>query len=391
MAAPSRVSYRHFLYPAANRAVLLASQAMTPKQSYQAQVVQTDAPAPVDATFQSEETMYDGRGPLDIGDLVMALGNFLPQRYTAASKTWDFLWEDNAKPTGWNDPQAYNKMQMYSRNQQCYEMGTPTLQRLQLDFRRQGESLMTSTWLAQALKKIARPTSAPTPNPVTQQKIIRNHQWKVEHSANAHGWSTLAGVIRTTFNIPNFREGVYSMTGSDASWDEIAQTQVAPMISVYMLVNFDWADDIFGQDVDQYLRISGGSDFTLTAHGKKSNQDPFTLDGSKKIVKADFTLTATYAPGEPESFTSAVVASPNPTTTRFSVTPGDGTLFAVDDTIDVDGEEATISAISTDRITLSSALMPAPTAGDAVTRLPAWPRHRWASFQIKNTPHTSLT
>ena len=213
MAAPSRVSYRHFLFPAASRAVLLASQAMTPKQSFRARVVQTDAPAATDVAFQSEDTMYDGTGPVDIGDLVMALGNFLPYRYTSSSRAWDFVWEDNATPSGYTDPATYNKMMMYSRDQQCYEMGTPTLQRLQMDFRRNGDSMLTSSWLAQDLKKITRPT-APTPDPVTRQKIVRSHQWQVEHSEDANSWSTLPGTIRATFDVPNFREGVFTLTGS---------------------------------------------------------------------------------------------------------------------------------------------------------------------------------
>ena len=378
------------MFPSATRAVLLASQAMTPKQSFRARVVQTDAPAPNDVAFQSEDTMYDGTGPVDIGDLVMALGNFLPYRYTAASRSWDFVWQDNANPTGFSDAATFNKMMMYSREQQCYEMGRPTLQRLQMDFRRNGDSMLTSSWLAQDLKKITRP-AAPTPNPVTRQKIVRSHQWRVEHSADAISWSTLPGTIRATFDLPQFREGVFSLTGADASWDEIVQMQVAPMISVYMMVNSTWADDIFGQDVGRFLRITGGSDFTLTAQTKKSNQDPFTLDSSKLIVKVDFPLVATYAPGEPASFTSAVVATPTPTTTAFSVTAGTGTIFKVGDTVDVDGDASTISAIATDRITVSPALASVPSTSDVVTRVPAWPRHRWATFRVANTPHTTLT
>ena len=182
--------------------------------------------------------------------------------------------------------------------------------------------MLTSSWLAQELKKITRPATAPVPDPVTTQKIVRSHQWRVEHSADATTWATLPGTIRATFDVPNFREGVFSLTGTDASWDEIVQTQVAPMISVYMLVNSTWAGDIFGQDVARYLRITGGSDFTLTAQTKKSNQDPFTLDSSKLIVKVDFPLVATYGPGA-------------------AVSP--------------------------------------------------WPKYRWASFKLANTPHSTLT
>ena len=391
MAAPSRVSYRHFLYPTATRAVLLASQSMTPRHDYMAQIVQTDAPAPADVTFQDESTMYNGAGSVDLGDLVMALGNWLPYRYTATGQKWDFLWQDDAAPTTYSAPVTYNKMMMWSATQQCYEMEEPTLTRLQLDLRRRGESTMTTEWLAQDLQKITRPANPPTPNPVTKQKIVRNHQWQVEHSEDAFNFTQLEGVVRATFDVPSFREGVFTMSGTGASWDDIADGQVTPMVSVYMLVNSDWADNVFGRTNEQYLRITGSNDFTLLAHGKKSAQDPFTLDGNKMVVKADFTLVGTYAPGEPALFSSLVVATPTPTTTRFSVTPGGGALFAVGDTIDVDGDETVITTLVTDRITVSPALSSAPSTNNVVTRLPAWPQHRWASFEIANTPHTTLT
>ena len=179
-------------------------------------------------------------------------------------------------------------------------MDEPTLTRLQLDLRRRGESTMTTEWLAQDLQKITRPATPPTPNPVTKQKIVRNHQWQVEHSEDAFNYTQLEGVVRATFDVPSFREGVFTMSGTGASWDDIADGQITPMVSVYMLVNSDWADNVFGRTNEQYLRITGSNDFTLLAHGKKSAQDPFTLDGNKMIVKADFTLVGTYAPGEPD-------------------------------------------------------------------------------------------
>lgn len=391
MTAPSRVSYRHFLYLTATRPLLLASQSLTPRHDYMAQVVQTDAPAPVDVSYQDESSTYNGRGPLDAGDLVVALGNFLPYRYQAANRRWEFLWQDHAKPTGFSDPATYNKMMMWSPTQQCYEMAAPTLTRLQLDLRRRGESLLTTEWLARELETITRPATPPVPDPAVRQKIVRNHQWGVRYSGDAFNWSPLDGVIRTTLNIPQFREAVFSMRGAGVSWDEISQRQIAPMLSVYMLVNSDWVDHLFGQANELYLEVGGGSDFNLRCRGKKSAQDPFTLDGSRMIVKADFTLTGSYAPDEPATFSTTVTAAPAPTTTRFGVAAGTGSLFEAGDTIAIGGDESVVTAIATDRLTISPALSTAPSTGDVVTRLPAWPRHRYASFALANTPHSSLT
>ena len=55
-------------------------------------------------------TMYNGAGSVDLGDLVMALGNWLPYRYTATGRKWDFLWQDDAAPTTYSAPATFDKM-----------------------------------------------------------------------------------------------------------------------------------------------------------------------------------------------------------------------------------------------------------------------------------------
>ena len=63
---------------------------------------------------------------------------------------------------------------------------------------------------------------------------------------------------------------------------------------------------------------------------------------------------------------SEVVGSPTPTTTTFSVTAGDGSKFTANDEVIINGETRVIQSVSTDAITLSTALSAAPAAGDEV-------------------------
>lgn len=64
--------------------------------------------------------------------------------------------------------------------------------------------------------------------------------------------------------------------------------------------------------------------------------------------------------------TTAVVASPAPTTTSFSVTPGGGATLTVGRTVTVGTQFATIATIVTDAITTSNTLATAPSTGEAV-------------------------
>lgn len=64
--------------------------------------------------------------------------------------------------------------------------------------------------------------------------------------------------------------------------------------------------------------------------------------------------------------TTAVVASPSPTTTTFSVTAATGANLTVGRTVTIGAQLGTISAISTDAITLSNTLATAPSTADVV-------------------------
>lgn len=374
MAAVSRVSYRHLMrLTATGNYRLMASQSMMPNQTYNSRPVQTDGPAPVDTVFQDEDVVYRSTGPADIGDMVLMLANWLPHNYTAGTQLWEFAWQDKPKPATWDDPASYATMLAYSRTDQNYTMATPTLQRWMLDLRRRGQATMSSEWLCQDLQTVTRPSPEPTPNPVPRGQIIAGNQWAVRYSADGANFTAFPGCIRCMVDIPNFLEGVYSMTGSGASFNDTAINQIIPKFSVYTLMDSTWVSQIFPRSQEQYFELDGGGDFTLRCHAKKDTQQIFQLDGAKQLVQADFVMigyfggqSAAAASTTISGVTSSTVqASPTPTTTTFTLASASG--FAVGDVIDVDGEEATISAITSNAITVSPALSAAPSASDTVT------------------------
>jgi hypothetical protein len=100
-----------------------------------------------------------------------------------------------------------------------------------------------------------------------------------------------------------------------------------------------------------------------------SRRDYYTLSGATAVV----IILVGFVLGIGASDTSAVVAKPAPTNISFSVTKGAGAAFLSGESLTVGGQQATISQVKTDAITLSDPLPSAPRSGAAVTYAPGFP------------------
>ena len=404
MTVPTQASYKHFLYPTSSGSPkLMASTSLLPSQDYAAEVVQSNAGHPVDVVFQHEAAVYDGVGAVDLGDMLFAFANFLPHSYMdmdtelGIDRKFTFPWEDAATRAGYTDPLKYARMLMYSDTYQCYQMDAPTLESMRVELRRQGESRLLTRWLTQDVKKVATPATEPAPDPPAEVKVIGNSDWQVSYSTDTLGWESLSGVIRATLDVPRFREGVYTFEGGSSSWSDIAQIRSAPMVTLDMLTNANFADNVFGQANELYIELGGGTDFRLRCHAKKSDQRLFKLDNDNLIASVDMTLVGIWAPNEPTEFTAKILGSattptgPDPTATTFSVGAAEAYKFAAGDIVYMQETTKEVASIdATGLITLKEALGYAPSPGNEVTRLPAWPRNRYAEIIIGNTPHTGI-
>jgi hypothetical protein len=100
-----------------------------------------------------------------------------------------------------------------------------------------------------------------------------------------------------------------------------------------------------------------------------TRRDYYTLSG----VTAAVIIIVGFVLGIGASDTSKVVAKPAPTAITFSVTKGTGIGFLAGEDITVAGQQATISKVSTDAITLSDPVSSAPASGAAVVYAPGFP------------------
>ncbi|MGD0834889.1 MAG: hypothetical protein ABSA40_10825 [Candidatus Dormibacteria bacterium] len=100
-----------------------------------------------------------------------------------------------------------------------------------------------------------------------------------------------------------------------------------------------------------------------------TRRDYYTLSGATAVV----VLIVGFVLGVGASDTSAVVSKPAPTTTSFSVTKGQGVEFLSGETVTVGGQQASISQVKTDAITLTNSLQSTPKVGAAVVYNPGFP------------------
>lgn len=388
-------SYRHFLYPTgAGAPKLLASASLKPSQAYAGQVVQSNAGYPVDVVPQHEAAAYDGQGAVDLGDLLFALANFLPHKYTTGNRQFSFLWEDGPRRDGYSAAVEYDHMLMYPASGQCYRVDVPTLESMRIELRQQGQSQLTTRWLTKQMRTVSRPATAPQPSPNAQTKTVANNAWQVRYSNDAMNWMALPDVIRAAFDAPRFREGVYTLDGTDSSWSSIAQVPSAPAVTIEMLTNNTFVSSLFGQANELFIELNAGADFRLRCRAKKSAQRLFGLDNGTLMASIDMALIGMWAANAPTEFVGTIIGPPNaqaPTRNSFTILADHVSRFSAGDKIGITEMERTIASIDADgRITLSEDLPAPPPVNDEIMILPAWVRNRYAEILISNTPHSSI-
>ena len=304
MAAPTSASYRHFLNLTASRAVLPASGVMTPSVDYQTRRVMNNAPVPVGVSPQRESSMFSLAGAIDAGDLALALANWLPYRYTAKdtlTSTDDlagliFLWQDGDAPTGFTAPKTYDSVLSWSQEQPILKADQPTLESLKIEFRRQGDMTLTSSWFAKNQVEVSTRPADPIPSPAPSPQFVVGGGWEVSVSRDGSTFTPVTGVLRATVDIPRFREPVYR-GGDGASWGEVTDSMAhEPMITLALLADQSYIDSYFTQgDTPYYIEIDAGSDMRMRFQTEFQNKTPWGSEGSALMADIAFCVVGQYS------------------------------------------------------------------------------------------------
>ena len=318
MAAPTAASYRHFLGLTSTKSVLPASAVMTPSVDYTSRSVTNNAPIPVGRSKQREYSMFSMAGAVDGGDLALALANWLPWRYTAldADATTDdkagliFIWQDSAKATGFQDPKTYDRILSWSPDQPVLEADQPTLESVKLEFRRQGDLMLTSSWFAQEQKAVSPRPAAPIPNPAPKPQFVEGGDWSVKISRDGVTFAAVPGVLRATVDIPKFREPVFR--GGDAdSWGEVTDSiQSEPMITLALLSDQAYITSYFTQgDTPYYIEIDS-PDMRMRFQTEFANKTPWGTEGNALMADIQFNVVGQYVNGASSWAGAFVPAAP---------------------------------------------------------------------------------
>ncbi|MXZ20282.1 MAG: hypothetical protein F4Y84_06700 [Caldilineaceae bacterium SB0665_bin_25] len=306
MAAPTSASYRHFLYVTSGRAVLPASAALTPSVDYRARRVVNNAPIPVGVSRQRESSMFSMAGAIDGGDLALALANWLPHRYSVRGSGINertgfiFLLQDGDAPAGFTAPQQYDRVLSWSQEQPVLEARQPTLESLRMEFRRQGDMMLTSSWFAQNQREVDPRPADPAPSPAPRPRFVEGANWAVRASRDGSSFTEVDGVLRATVAFPRFREPVYR-GGDGESWGEITDSFASePVITLALLSDQDYIDGYFRQgDRPYFIEIDGGDYLRMRFQTEFMNKRPWGSEGNALMVDAAFCLVGQYSGAAP--------------------------------------------------------------------------------------------